>query len=101
MKLYIFLIAIFLLGFTLSNTINCSICKSVINISENELGKNTTSAKATDYLKNEVCFKLPNLFMIQCEVFVSANLNALVTAIVDNQNSTTACDAMNACTDKK
>ena len=98
MKFLLFiLISLLSITFVFSDPINCSICTSLINISETKLGKNATMESATNYLHNEACGVLPKIFFVQCNVVVTQNLTALATAVVNDANAQTTCTTLNQC----
>jgi len=78
-------------------SIDCTICILVINLTESYVGSNATQSAIEQFLDNTVCSLLPSLLSYACDYYVQSNIQQLVQKIKSGENGQIACTQMGTC----
>eukprot|EP00096_Caligus_rogercresseyi_P013798 TRINITY_DN63_c0_g1_i2.p1 TRINITY_DN63_c0_g1~~TRINITY_DN63_c0_g1_i2.p1 ORF type:complete len:940 (-),score=214.19 TRINITY_DN63_c0_g1_i2:208-3027(-) len=77
-------------------SIQCTICKKIINILEHEL-KNKKSEAAIRHALGQICKKIPFPLKHQCKKFVGKYTDAIVKAILKGLKPAQVCHSIHVC----
>jgi hypothetical protein len=79
------------------NSIECLVCRLVVNAAEEELSNASTVQDVEAFLNGTVCLVLPRLFRPECGLLIDAYLPNLVAHIIAQDNATVVCTDVHAC----
>jgi saposin len=79
------------------NSIECLVCRLVVNAAEEELSNASTVQEVESFLNSTACIVLPRLFRPECAVLVDTYLPNLVAHIIARDNATVVCTDVHAC----
>jgi len=74
-----------------TNSIECAVCRLVINAAEEELNNGATDTVIENFLNTTVCQHLPRVFRTECADLVDDYLPELIGHVLENNNATTVC----------